>query len=400
MTSVPATPHVLAARVRRLTDSLASSSVDALLVTSLINVRYLTGFTGSAGAALITREGEVQLAVDGRYAEQAAAQCPGVPVLVTRAYGADLLLRGAEAGAGRVAVEAHALTLEAYDVLRAAVPDVHLAPVARLVELLRAVKDAEELAHIRSACRISEAALQAVLAAPLRGRTEREVARELDQRMADGGAAGPAFDTIVAAGPASALPHHEPDSRVLEPGDLVVIDFGARVEGYASDMTRTVFVSGPGEHGGPAAWQSELHAHVLAAQSAARAALVPGESSDEGNRLARKSFAAVGLEDRFVHGLGHGVGLEVHERPLLGVGPAVPLETGMVLAVEPGLYLPGRGGVRVEDLFLVGLEPAGGPRRRSVAPGGHNEAVGRVPPSQEGEAEALTTMTRDLLVLP
>jgi Xaa-Pro aminopeptidase len=230
---------------------------------------------------------------------------------------------------------------------------------------MRVVKDDCEIEALRRACAISQDALAALLPEVTPGLTETQVAARLEYLMREHGAEAPAFETIVAAGENSAVPHHAPTARALAAGDLLKIDFGARVAGYHADMTRT-FVLGPA-----AAWQSELHALVDAAAAAGRAALAAGASVPEVDDAARSVITAAGQGEHFGHGLGHGVGLEIHEAPLIGYASTGILAAGTPVTVEPGVYLPGRGGVRIEDTLVV-------------RPGG---------------AESLTTAPRDLVEL-
>ena len=325
--------------------------VDAVLLTKLVNVRYLTGFTGSNGALLLRRDGASVLATDGRYQEQARAQAPDVELIDTRMLGPDLVSAAVRAGGRRVAIERHHVTLAAYDLLLAAADGAELVGAGEVVEGLRVRKDDEEIAALQQACAITDRAFAAVLEHLRPGITEREVAWQLLSAMRADGAESAAFETIVAFGPHSAIPHHRPTDRVLERGDLVKLDFGARAGGYHSDMTRTV-VCGPA-----AEWQRELHAQVLEVQQQCSAATVVGAVPVELDRLARRLIAGHGND--LVHGLGHGVGLEVHEQPFLGpLSGAARLEDRVPVTVEPGIYLPGRGGVRIEDTVLVGPQGA------------------------------------------
>jgi Xaa-Pro aminopeptidase len=347
-----------AGRRARLAGVLALVDADAALVTGLANIRYLTGLASSNAALLVPRPatglagtgpaGTGLLATDGRYAEQAAASCPDVDLVVARDPARALLERAAAAGARVVAVETHVLTVDAFGDLADATP-ARLVPLGRAVEALRAVKDPGEVALLRSCARLADRALAGLLVdgGVRPGRTERDVAADLEARMRALGAEAPAFETIVASGPRGALPHARPSDRPLAPGDLVVLDFGARIDGYHSDCTRTVVL-------GPAAqWQRDLHALVAAAQAAGIAALRPGAEGVAVDAAARAVVDDAGHGEHYPHGLGHGVGLEVHEAP--GLGPTVPgrLPSRAVVTVEPGVYLPGRGGVRTEDLLVV-----------------------------------------------
>ncbi|MGV0645170.1 aminopeptidase P family protein [Mycolicibacterium sp. XJ879] len=339
-------------RRARLRDRLAAADLDAMLISNLVNVRYLAGFTGSNAALLVRVDKEAPvLATDGRYRTQAAQQVPDAEIVIDRACGPHLARRAAADGVRRLGFESHVVTVDAHTALAdAAGDDVELVRAAGTVEGLREVKDAGEVALLRLACEAADAALaDLVERGGLRpGRTEKEVRRELESLMLDHGADGPSFETIVAAGANSAIPHHRPTDAVLAAGDFVKIDFGALVSGYHSDMTRT-FVLGP-----IADWQREIYDLVAAAQRAGREALVPGTSLREVDAASRQVIADAGYADNFSHGLGHGVGLQIHEAPGIGAASAGTLLAGSAVTVEPGVYLPDRGGVRIEDTLVVG----------------------------------------------
>ena len=324
---------------------------DGYLVTKLVNVRYLTGFTGSNAAVLVPADGPPILATDGRYAAQAAQECPDVDVLVSRRLGSDLVEQARAMGYRQLAIERHHVTLNAYDVLVAASDNrVSYVDGGETVEQLRAVKDEAEIAALREACRVTDEVFGAVLGYLRLGVTELDIAWGMQEEM-HGRGAEPAFDSIVAFGHNSARPHHQPTTRPLEAGDLVKMDFGARVDGYHADMTRTVCV------GPPADWQRELHALVATIQSEARAQVVPGAVPVDLDNANRARIEAAGYE--VAHGLGHGVGLEIHESPfLVPDSPAARLVDRVAVTVEPGIYLPGRGGVRIEDTVVVGAAGA------------------------------------------
>ncbi|MCW2838640.1 MAG: X-Pro dipeptidase [Aeromicrobium sp.] len=349
------------ARRARLVDALAAHGLDGVLVTTLVNVRYLTGFTGSNGAVLVPADGEPVFFTDGRYQDQAAQQLPDVEHVITR----DLLGGAAERmGAGGTwGVETHTLSVDAHARLAERAGAIELTGAARVVERLREVKDEAEIASLRSACDISTRALEQLLDGPLAGRTEREVARDLENRMLDLGAEAIGFETILASGANTAIPHHSPTDRVLRAGDLLKIDFGARVDGYHADCTRTVVL------GTADAWQREVHAAVLESQATGLELLREGVDVSASDVAVRASLDAAGWLDAFTTGLGHGVGLEIHEDPFIARSHAGKLSSRTVLTMEPGIYVPGRGGVRIEDTVLV---TAGAP-------------------------EVLTTMTKDLL---
>ncbi|TAK69561.1 MAG: aminopeptidase P family protein [Actinomycetota bacterium] len=352
-------------RLRRLRDWLATDAqgADAFLVTSPVNVRYLTGFTGSNASLLVTAA-DVTLATDSRYVVQASQQCPAVPLLVTRDGPVALVAAATDQGVERLAFEAGHVTVAGYAALPRTGPV--LVPTTDVVEELRIVKDYEEIAALRHACRITDEALGRLLPQLRAGLTERAIARRLEWLLNECGADGPSFDTIVAAGPNSAVPHHRPTDRAVQPGDLLKIDFGALLDGYHADETRTFVVGAPARP-----WQQELHDLVAAAQEAGRAALAAGADVATVDAAARQVIAAAGHADHFGHGLGHGVGLQIHEAPLLARGVPGSLCDRTLVTIEPGVYLPGRGGVRIEDTLLV------------TGPG----------------SESLTASPRDLLVL-
>src|SRR3954469_12239951 len=332
-----------------------------MLISDLVNVRYLSGFTGSNAALLVRVDSETPvLATDGRYRTQAAQQAPDVEIVIERACGPHLAGgaggphwagRAAEDAARRVGFESHVVTVDGFAALRKAAGDaVELVRAAGTVEALREVKDAGEIALLRLACEAADAALtDLVERGGLRaGRTEKEVGRELEALMLDHGADGVSFETIVAAGANSAIPHHRPTDAVLAAGDFVKIDFGALVCGYHSDMTRT-FVLAP-----VAQWQLDIYELVATAQRAGRDALAPGVTLKDVDGASRQVIADAGYADNFSHGLGHGVGLQIHEAPGISASAAGTLLAGSAVTVEPGVYLPDRGGVRIEDTLVVG----------------------------------------------
>ncbi len=331
-----------------------------MLVTRLVNVRYLAGFTGSNAALLIRADDDTPvLATDDRYRTQATQQAPDAELVIERACGPALAKRAAADGVRRLGFESHVVTVEGYDALVKQAGDIELVRAAGAVEALREVKDAGEIALLRLACEAADAALtDLVERGGLRpGRTEREVGRDLESLMLDHGADGASFETIVATGANSAIPHHRPTDAVLTAGDFVKIDFGALVCGYHSDMTRT-FVLGPA-----AQWQRDVYELVAAAQEAGRDALGPGVALRDVDAASRRVLADAGYEEYFTHGLGHGVGLEIHEAPAISASAAGTLLAGSAVTVEPGVYLPDRGGVRIEDTLVV-CETTGEPDGR------------------------------------
>ena len=341
----------VAARIGRLRGRFEEAAIDALLVTNLANVRYLTGFTGSAGMLLVTADAAV-FTTDGRYRTQSMEQLGAARVDAAVEIGAtateqrSLLAQSLDPGV-RVGLEAHAVSWS----LQRAFADVfvghELVATDGLVEHLRRVKEPGEVARIRLACQIADDALGALLPTLHTGRTERDFALDLEVEMRRRGASGNSFDPIVASGPNAAMPHARPTSRVVERGELVVIDFGCIVDGYCSDMTRTISVGDPGPDA-RRVWDV-----VHASQSAGRDAVRAGADCAVIDAACRDVIVAAGWGDAFVHGTGHGVGLEIHEAPRVAATARDTLERGAVVTVEPGVYLPGVGGARIEDTVVV-----------------------------------------------
>ncbi|MEQ1786823.1 MAG: Xaa-Pro peptidase family protein, partial [Acidimicrobiales bacterium] len=307
----------VAARMERLRTALDPAGCDALLVTHLTNIRYLTGFTGSA-ALLLVRPDELTFVTDGRYEEQAAAQLAAAGVAADIVIGRTAevqraALAGLAAGIPRLGLEAdHVSWAEQRRYATDWFPKVELVPAHGLVEALRLVKDAGEVARIEAACGIADAALATVAPALEDGPTERELGLELDTEMRRQGADDLSFETIVAAGPNGSRPHHRPTTRRIERGDLVVIDFGALIDGYHSDMTRTIAVGGPDAIDDT---QRRMIDVVLQAQAAGVAAVRAGASTRAVDQACRDLITAAGWGEAFVHGTGHGVGLDIHEDP-------------------------------------------------------------------------------------
>jgi Xaa-Pro aminopeptidase len=339
-------PQIHQARRDRLAALLSDRDADAALITRLVNVRYLTGLASSNAALLVRADGRSVLATDGRYAGTAAQVSGDVELLVERQVAAVLTARAA-AAARRLAFEEHEVTVEAHAALTEAAGTTRLVPLRRAVEELRKVKDEQELALLARACAITDQAFAEVLASVRPGVTEREIAVALERRMVDLGAEKPAFDSIVASGPHGAVPHHQPGDRPIETGDLVTMDFGALYGGYHADMTRTVAV------GRVSDWQREMYDLVAAAQRAGCRAAVAGADTRDVDAAARDLIAAAGHAEHFPHGLGHGVGLEIQEAPLLGYDKTGKLVDRVPITAEPGVYVAGRGGVRIEDTLVV-----------------------------------------------
>ncbi|HTX29040.1 MAG TPA: Xaa-Pro peptidase family protein [Streptosporangiaceae bacterium] len=358
-------PGIHAARRERVQEQVAAAGADAVLVTAGPNVRYLTGLASSNAALLVPAQGMAVLATDSRYALAAQRDCPDVELITERFIEPRLAAEMTARGLRTVAFEAHEMTVERHAELAAAAQDVTIVPFGRKIEELRMVKDPHELALLATACRITCQAIADVFAMIRPGLTERRLAAALEARMTDLGAESPAFETIVASGPNGAIPHHRPTDRPLRRGDLVTMDFGASYAGYHADMTRTVAL------GEPAGWQREIYELVATAQRSGIEAARPGAELGDVDAAARDLIRDAGHGEHFGHGLGHGVGLEVHEAPMIGYARTGKLASRVPVTVEPGVYLPGRGGVRIEDVMVVGADGTG----------------------------LLTTTTRELLVL-
>lgn len=340
-----------AGRAERVAAELAAAECDALLVTDMTNVRWLTGFTGSAARVLL-RPGTLTLLTDGRYAGQAKDQLRAAGVEAEVVEGrtreaqrealVDLVKPIARLGleAGSVSWAAQRDYAEGFEVSE-------LVATTGLIEAHRQVKDAGEVARIEAACDIADAALADVLHLLSEGTSEVAFALALEVAMRHLGADGPSFDTIVAAGPGAADAHHHPSHRPIQGGDLVICDFGALVDGYHSDMTRTFGVGHLTEE------QQAIVDLVTVAQRAGVAAVMPGVATTAVDAACRDLITAAGFGDEFVHGTGHGVGLVIHEDPFLGMTSKGELAAGHVVTVEPGVYRSGLGGVRVEDTVLV-----------------------------------------------
>jgi Xaa-Pro aminopeptidase len=349
------TPLVVSPRLDRLRQKLSQTGdVDGLVVTNLTNIRYLTGFTGSAGMLFLLPQ-ETVLITDGRYQTQAAEQleAAGAPVRVEVAATAKQRDRAtalvSDASVWTLGLEAAHITWarqRAFDTEW--FPQVKLVPTVGWVEDLRVIKDASEIERLEAAARIADAALASLRSKLAEGLTEAEFGRLLDFEMRSLGASGPSFETIVASGPNAAKPHHRPGGRTIGRTEPIVLDFGALVEGYCSDMTRTVWVDGIAE--------PELRRAVdvvFESQAAGVAAVRPGVSASEVDRACRAVIEEAGWADRFVHGTGHGVGLDIHEAPSVSASSTDTLAAGHVVTVEPGVYLPDLGGVRIEDTVVV-----------------------------------------------
>lgn len=341
-------------RLKRLDALIRERELDGLLVTGAANLRYITGYTGSNGMALVGADGERLFLTDFRYATQIESE---VADEFDRAIGrADLIAdlgRRLEHHGGerlrRLGFEDDHLTVRRFEALREHAPQgIELVAAGGLIEELRVVKDDDELRRIRAAAQLIDDVLETLAQRGLSGRTERDVALEIESEMRRRGAERPSFATIVAAGPHGALPHATPRDVTIGRDALVLVDLGAELDGYCSDCTR-MFATGE-----PDGLQREVYDVVLRAQLDGLAAVAPGPTGREVDAVARDVIAAAGYGEQFGHGLGHGVGIEVHEEPRLSqVGGTRRLAAGNVVTVEPGVYLPGSFGVRIEDLVAV-----------------------------------------------
>lgn len=334
---------MLHGRLARLRAAMVSAGIAAYFTDDLLDIRWISGFTGSHAAVLVTAT-EAVLGTDSRYEQQASVESPTMEVIIGRQL-ATMLGQRISAATGHVHVAAAQTTVAVMRALEAT--GARVSAEGSLIGQLRVVKDAREMQALREACRITDAALRDLLDGPVAGLTERDIAIRLERRMVDLGAEAPAFATIVASGPNSAIPHHQPSDRIVAVGDLLKIDFGARVQGYHADMTRTFVI------GTPAPWQCEIHDVVRAAQQAGVDAVRAGAGAADVDRAARSVIEDAGYGDYFGHGVGHGVGLAIHEEPFMGATAAATLSPGSPITIEPGIYLPGRGGVRIEDTVVV-----------------------------------------------
>ena len=344
----------LPGRMERVRDLMGAAGCDALLVSRLVNVRYLTGFSGSAGLLLV-RAGDAVLITDGRYGVQASAELgragADAELEVLAAGEQPALLADLAGGIRRIGLEAeHVSWASQRRYCEGWAKEAQLVPTAGVVEHLRQCKDAGERARIAAAAAVADAAFALVKPMFPRGPSEVDVAVALDTQMRKLGAEAPSFETIVASGPNAAEPHHRPASRRLGTGELVVLDFGARVEGYCSDATRTVRV---GEAAALPPRLSRVLSVVLASQDAGLSAVRDGVRASEVDRACREVVEAAGFGELFMHGTGHGVGLDVHEAPSLAAQSEDILCSGQVVTVEPGVYIPGFGGARAEDTVVV-----------------------------------------------
>jgi len=365
-------PEMHSTRRERARDRIAALGAQAGLVTSPVNVRYLTGLVSSNAAVLLLVDGPAVLCTDYRYAGTAERECPDIELIIDRNVEDVLARRVLAAGLRLLAFEDREMTVQRHMSL-AAIDEggsLTLLPADGGIDELRVVKDETELGLLARACEITGEAFTGVLNLFRPGVTEREIAVALERAMVDLGADEPAFSSIVASGPNGAIPHHVPGNREIERGDLVTVDCGAKFAGYHADMTRTVVI------GEPQPWQREIYDLVALAQEAGVAAATVGADVSDVDAVARDLIEGAGYGANFSHGVGHGVGLEIHEAPWLGQGKTGTLADRVPITIEPGIYLAGAGGVRIEDTLVV-----------------------RAGTGAAGSAQSLTTITRELLVL-
>lgn len=351
-------------RRRALASQLAGMRVDALLVTHLTHVRFLSNFSGSNGALLVGKDSSARICTDGRYTTQIAQEVPELEALIERNSAAALL--GEVTGPRRIGFEADYVSVTQLERFKeVAGDDVDLIPVSGVIEEIRLRKDPVSLARLREVAALATGCLEKLLESDFRGRTERDIAAELEYLMRKAGAERPSFDTIIASGLNSAKPHHGAGERVIQDGDFVTIDFGAHDRGFNSDMTRTFLVGEPSDR------QREIYNVVLEAQLAGVEVATPGTALVDVDKACRDVIEAAGYGEFFVHSTGHGIGLDVHEAPFAAKTGEGVLEAGMTLTIEPGIYIPDFGGVRIEDTLII----------------------------TDGAPEIITVMSKDLRVL-
>lgn len=340
-----------AARRDRFWKILRDTGVDAFLVSHELNVSWLTGFTGDSSWLVITANKAVILS-DSRYETQIAEECPGLEMVIRRTDQkvSDMACNLVNSlKTKRLGVEGHVVTIETRDTLAGGLANAEIVPISMRIENeLRCIKDADEIAETRKAVQIAGRGLDFLRATLRPDQTERDVAYELEHAMRKIGAAGVAFPAIIAAGDRAALPHYRPGDRKVGDYDHLLIDWGAQMHsGYKSDLTRTLVF------GKPSAKFAKVYNTVLEAQKQAIALIRPGTKCGDVDKAARGYIADQGFGKRFGHGLGHGIGTFIHEQPRFSPGSTTELKPGMIVTVEPGIYLPGWGGVRIEDDVLV-----------------------------------------------
>ncbi len=333
-------------KLEKLRGSLEKQHIDAILITNPYNRRYMTGFTGTAGVALITASKSL-FVTDFRYVEQAESQCPGYEIIKqTGTLHEEVARLAKDLQLKTIGFEQDEFTYASYVKYKEAY-DGELVPLSGMVEKLRLIKTNSEIKILKEAAKIADAAFEHILGYIRPGITELDVSNELEFFMRKQGAASSSFDTIVASGLRSALPHGVASSKVIEAGDMVTLDYGAYYNGYVSDITRTIAV------GKPSDGMKAIYDIVLEAQLRGMAGIKPGMTGREADALTRNFIEEKGYGPNFGHSTGHGIGLEVHEGPALSKASEVILEPGMAVTVEPGIYVPGLGGVRIEDDTII-----------------------------------------------
>lgn len=333
-------------KLDKLRQALQQQSLDGLLITNEFNRRYMTGFTGTAGVAVVTKEDAVFI-TDFRYTSQATEQVEGFRIVQHNgSLLQEVATQAEQMGITTLGFEKEAMTFGTYEQYKEIVPS-QFVPTSGLIEKIRLIKTPQEITIIKAACAIADDAFTHILDFIKPGKTELEVANELELFMRKQGATSSSFDTIVASGLRSALPHGVATNKVIEKGDFVTLDYGALYNGYISDMTRTIAVGEPSEK------LVDMYNAVLASQLLALEKVGPNMTGKEADAVARDYLASKGYGEAFGHSLGHGIGLEVHEAPSLSVRGETVLEPNMTVTLEPGVYLPGIGGVRIEDDILI-----------------------------------------------
>jgi Xaa-Pro aminopeptidase len=338
-------------RLRKLRTSIAEKGPDALLLSQPENLRYLSGFTGSSGWLLISEQNAI-LATDFRYVEQAKGESPDFEIIQTKQELHDWLPGlVSDLGWHKLGFEANFISYDGYHKLSEAIKtkqvNLELIPTTGIVEQLRSIKEPEELEFITKAVELADAAFGQAKAIIRPGITEKEIAWEIEKFLRQKGSEGIPFEIIVASGPNSALPHARPTEKTIRSGEPVLIDMGARISGYCSDLSRTLFLGRANKT------FQEIYNIVLKAQTTAMEGIESAMDASQADRLARSVVEQAGYGDAFGHGLGHGVGLAVHEFPRLGLSSSDSLANGMVFTIEPGIYFAGQGGVRIEDMVVL-----------------------------------------------
>lgn len=333
-------------RITKLLNELVKNGQDAFLITNMKNIRYLTGFTGDTGKLLITPKKQY-LIVDGRFTEQAEKECSIEIVDYEKSFIKTIKKLLNAQNAKKCAFEGSNVTFNEFDTLKKNLENIELVSDDTTIETLRMKKDKDEIAKIKQALKIALDTFEEIKTSIVPGVTEKEVATEIEYMMKRKGAEGVSFETIVASGKRSSLPHGTPTDKKIEFGDAVVIDMGAIYEGYCSDITRTIFV------GDMTKEQERVYEIVEKAQQKAMDAIKAGLNCNEPHDVVVREFSKDNLAEYFVHALGHGVGMDVHERPFLSPKSSDVFESGMIVTVEPGIYLPNKFGIRIEDMVML-----------------------------------------------